>query len=110
MNEAETTRAYYRALDAHDYDDLAELLDSDFIHYRPDRTIESCERFVRFMREERPMTDTTHEIRSVFRAVEGEAVAARGRLLDADGEALFEFVDVHEFADGAIAAIHTYTR
>lgn len=110
MDEAETAHAYYRALDSHSYDDLAELLDPEFTHYRPDRTVEGRERFVQFMREERPLTDTTHEVRTTFRADDGEAVAVWGRLLDADDEALFGFVDVHEFADGAIVAIYTYTR
>ena len=110
MDGVDAVRAYYRALDSHAYDDLAALLASDFTHYRPDRTLEGRERFVRFMREERPMTDTTHELCSLYRAVEGDGVAARGRLLDADGEALFGFLDVHGFADGTIVSIHTYTR
>lgn len=105
-------REYYRALDSGSYDDLAVLLAPEFTHYRPDRTIEGREAFVEFMREERPMTDTTHEVLSVLES--GGDVAVRGRLLDGDGEEVFGFVDVHEFATGRkgkrIAAIHTYTR
>jgi ketosteroid isomerase-like protein len=111
--DVETARAYYRALDSGAYDELASLLRPDFTHYRPDRTLEGRERFVRFMREERPMTDTIHEIEAVYRAVEatddGE-VAVRGRLLDSEGEALFGFLDVHELSADGIAATHTYTR
>lgn len=108
--DGDTARAYYRTLDSHSYDDLAALLDSGFTHYRPDRTIEGRERFVEFMREDRPMKDTSHEVRAVFRATEGESVAVRGRLCDSEGEVLVSFVDVHEVADGTIAAIYTYTR
>lgn len=104
----DAAREYYRAIDAHAYDELAALLAPGFTHYRPDRTIEGREAFVGFMRDERPMTDTSHEVGAVFESEAG--VAVRGRLLDADGEALFGFVDVFEFASKGIAAIHTYTR
>ncbi|ADJ14225.1 nuclear transport factor 2 family protein [Halalkalicoccus jeotgali] len=105
MHEA---REYYRAIDSHAYDDLSELLDPAFVHYRPDRTIEGREGFVEFMREKRPMKDTSHEVRTVYEADEG--VAVRGRLLDSEGEALFGFVDVFEFSTAGIAAIYTYSR
>jgi len=105
---ADQARAYYRALDEGDYELLSALLAEGFVHDRPDRTIEGRERFVRFMREERPQTDTTHPVDAVF-AAEG-AVAVRGRLLDADGERIVGFVDVFEFAAGRIDRIETYTR
>ncbi|KYH26085.1 snoaL-like domain protein [Halalkalicoccus paucihalophilus] len=105
MNAA---REYYRTIDSHAYDDLAELLAPDFTHYRPDRTIEGRAAFVEFMREGRPMKDTSHEIRAVYEADEG--VAVRGRLIDSEGGALFDFIDVFEFASGAIGAVYTYTR
>ena len=101
-------RAYYRALDEGDYDLLAALLAEGFVHDRPDRTTEGRERFVRFMREERPQTDTTHPVDTVFEA-DGR-VAVRGRLLDADGDPIVGFVDVFTFAGGRIARIETYTR
>jgi ketosteroid isomerase-like protein len=111
-------RAYYRALDEGDYDALAGLLAPEFVHVRPDRTLEGRDRFVRFMREERPQTDTTHPIDGVFASADGgtesdagtDAVAVRGRLLDSDGERITGFVDVFAFEDGAVASIHTYTR
>jgi len=118
-------RAYYRALDAGDYDLLAALLAEGFVHDRPGRTTEGRERFVRFMREERPQTDTTHPVDAVFeadgsevsdarRAPSGQrpdgAVAVRGRLLDADGDRIVRFVDVFEFTAGRIGRVETYTR
>ncbi|GAB7009013.1 nuclear transport factor 2 family protein [Halorubrum trueperi] len=99
-------RAYYAALDAGDYDRLADLLDPEFVQRRPDRTFEGRDRFVAFMRDERPMTDTTHAVDAVY--PEGPGVAVRGRLLDADGEELFAFVDVFDVADGRLAALETY--
>ncbi|PSP84481.1 ketosteroid isomerase [Halobacteriales archaeon QS_6_64_34] len=101
-------RAYYRALDRGDYELLAALLAAEFVHDRPDRTIEGRERFVRFMREERPQTDTTHPIDAVFEA--DGTVAVRGRLLDADGDHIVGFVDIFAFTDGGIARVETYTR
>lgn len=120
----EQARAYYRAIDDGDYDLLGSLLAADFVHDRPDRTIEGRERFVRFMREERPQTDTTHPVDTVFADDGGEpdgtgrssrrradgTVAVRGRLLDADGDPIAGFVDVFSFATGRIDRIETYTH
>ncbi|WP_336336162.1 nuclear transport factor 2 family protein [Haloarcula brevis] len=113
-------RAYYDAIDGDDYDRLASLLAPSFVHDRPDRTIEGRERFVRFMREERPQTDTTHPLDGLYcRESDGAAtddgtapaeVVARGRLLDADGERIVGFVDVFTFAGDDIERIETYTR
>ncbi|ELZ34715.1 hypothetical protein C465_02791 [Halorubrum distributum JCM 9100] len=105
---ASLARAYYDALDAGEYDRLASLLDPDFVQRRPDRTFEGRDRFVAFMRDERPNTDTTHAVERVYPA--GPGVAVRGRLLDADGEELFAFVDVFDVDadDGTLAALETY--
>ncbi|MFB6222650.1 MAG: nuclear transport factor 2 family protein [Haloarcula sp.] len=116
-------QAYYDAIDGDDYDRLASLLAPDFVHDRPDRTIDGRERFVQFMREERPQTDTTHPLDGLYCSydegseptdssgdTEETEVVARGRLLDADGERITRFVDVFTFADGAIERIETYTR
>ena len=103
---AALARAYYDALDAGEYDRLASLLDPDFVQRRPDRTFEGRDRFVAFMRDDRPNTDTTHVVDRVYPA--GPGVAVRGRLLDADGEELFAFVDVFDVAEGRLAALETY--
>jgi len=118
MEQSAAARAYYRALDEHDYGLLADLLSTDFRHERPDRTIEGRDRFVRFMREERPQTDTTHPIDRVFErgdeggeGGEGSTVGVQGRLLAADGTAITGFVDVFSFdGDGEIQRIQTYTN
>lgn len=107
---AALARGYYRSIDVGDYEALAALLAPEFTHLRGDRTIEGREAFVRFMAEERPETDTTHEVDAVYRAEEGREVAVRGRLLHADGSAWFEFVDVFDVPRHSIERLLTYTR
>ena len=107
MDHTETARAYYGALDGGDYDALAGLLAADFVQDRPDLALEGRDRFVRFMREERPNPDTTHELDAV---VEGDdEVIARGRLLD-DGAVLVRFCDVFAFDGECIRRLVTYTH
>ncbi|WP_436925984.1 nuclear transport factor 2 family protein [Halosimplex amylolyticum] len=103
----ERARAYYRALDEGDYDALADLLADGFVHDRPDLTLDGCERFVAFMRDERPRTDTTHRVDGVFTDPEG--VAVQGRLCTADGGEIVGFVDVFSIPGGEIQRIETYT-
>ena len=111
-------RAYYRALDGADYDLLASVLAADFVHERPDRTISGRERFVRFMREGRPQTDTSHPVDGMYVPVDGGGeetvdggteVVVRGRLLAADGSEIASFVDVFAVADGRLQSLRTYT-
>ena len=102
-------RAYYRAIDGDDYDLLAALLAPAFVHDRPDRAIEGRDRFVQFMRAERPQTDTTHPLDGAYRRDDG-GVAMRGRLLAADGALITRFVDVFTFDGDRIRRIETYTR
>ncbi|WP_415378969.1 nuclear transport factor 2 family protein [Halosimplex sp. TS25] len=104
----ERAHAYYRALDEHDYETLADLLAPGFVHDRPDMTLEGRERFVQFMREERPQKETSHPIDAVFESEDG-SVAVRGRLLAADGTEITGFVDVFSLTDGTIRRIETYT-
>lgn len=108
MDQTAAARAYYDALDSGEYDRLADLLAPDFSQSRPDRTFDGRDRFVRFMREERPQTDTSHPIDAVYER--GDGVALEGRLLASDGSQITAFVDVFSFEDGRIAAIRTYTR
>ncbi len=107
-DSSELVRRFYAALDEHRYDDLSRILSPSFTQYRPDRTFENRAAFVTFMREGRPMTDTTHEIERVLTDAEGAAV--QGRLLNADGDGLFRFCDVHTVVDGRITCLRTYTQ
>ncbi|MFW5974512.1 MAG: ketosteroid isomerase, partial [Natrialbaceae archaeon] len=71
---------------------------------------EGLDAFVDFMREERPLTETRHDLRAVVVGEGGERAAVRGRLLDADGDPVFEFSDHFELADGRLRRLDTYTR
>jgi len=108
MDDATLAERYYRALDDGDDGAVGDLLAPDFVHRRPDRTIEGRDAFVAFMRDGRPETDTTHEVTAIFEGPDGAAV--RGRLLHADGTEWFAFVDAFATADGRIERITTYTR
>ncbi|MFB6074147.1 MAG: nuclear transport factor 2 family protein [Haloarculaceae archaeon] len=108
MDQSAVARRYYRSIDAGAYGTLSALLAPSFRHERPDRTIEGRERFVRFMCEERPRTDTAHHLAGVYRR--GDGVAVEGRLLDADGAVLFGFVDVFAFRGSEIDRLRTYTN
>ncbi|SHH47165.1 nuclear transport factor 2 family protein [Halobaculum gomorrense] len=125
MSHEATARAYYRAIDDAAYDDLAALLAPEFVHERPDRTLSGRESFLRFMREERPRTDTEHRIDVVYVESAGDdgggfdadaaagEIAVRGRLFGDEDGVLFGFVDAFEFAsadpDAAVAHLTTYT-
>lgn len=105
----ERVRGYYRALDEGDYESLRSLLHPSFVHERPDMTLDGRERFVTFMRDERPRTDTRHPLVGVYERADGTRFAARGRLLAADGSELAAFVDVFSFEDGRFRRLRTFT-
>lgn len=107
MDSAVLVRRYYDALDHHEYDALETVLDPDFVQRRPDRTFENRESFVRFMRDDRPNADTSHELEAVI--ADGDRVAVRGRVLDGES-VLFEFADFFELAAGRIRRLETYSR
>ena len=107
MDDAALVRAYYRSIDAGAYDDLAALLASDFVQVRPDRTFDGRDRFVRFMREERPRFDTEHAVAALYGGRDG--IAAAGRLCRGE-DVLFDFVDAFTVEDGRLARLVTYTR
>jgi ketosteroid isomerase-like protein len=107
MDPTELARDYYRHVDTGEYDALAGILAPEFVHVRPDRTIEGRDRFVRFMREERPDPDTEHDLVTVFGG--GGRVAVEGRLFRQSGERLFGFVDTFDVVGDRIQRIRTYT-
>ncbi|MFC6730996.1 nuclear transport factor 2 family protein [Haladaptatus sp. DYSN1] len=106
MHEA-AAREFYAAIDEGDYDRLATLLTPAFVHERPDRTLSGRDTFVSFMRDDRPLTETSHEIEAVYTG-DGE-VAVRGTLRGADGATLLKFVDIHRLSGDQIAHLTTYT-
>jgi len=104
-----TARAYYDALDSHEYEQLETLLTADFVHIRPEMTLDGRDRFVQFMRTERPMTKTSHPIDEIYQSTAGDELAVRGRLVAQDGALITGFVDIFSFAAGSISKIRTYT-
>ncbi|ELZ04096.1 nuclear transport factor 2 family protein [Natrialba aegyptia] len=115
MDATGLVRRYYDALDAHDYDELEAVLAPEFTQRRPDRRFESRAAFVAFMREERPNSETTHELEAVIAAESGDddgsTVAVRGRVRNAS-TVLFEFADFFAVDEGTarIERLETYSR
>jgi ketosteroid isomerase-like protein len=111
MGHTESVKRYYEAIDASDGDALRAVLDPGFRHDRPDRTLDGRERFVEFMLHERPQTDTTHTVDTLFVPEDGDAsVAAHGRLFDSDGEEMFAFIDLFTLENGSIVGLQTFTK
>lgn len=119
MEPPARAREYYRALDDDDYAALGDLLAPAFVQERPDMTLEGRERFVRFMREKRPQSDTTHAVDAVYHRGPADTVdagdgpvelAVRGRLLDADGDLLARFVDVFVVGADGVDRLDTFTQ
>lgn len=110
MDHAAVVRAYYSALDEHDYSALSDLLDPAFVHDRPDQTLEGREAFVSFMRDDRPNKETSHELDAMYENEDRTELVVRGHLLDTDGERLFEFVDIHRVEDGVVTELRTFAR
>jgi ketosteroid isomerase-like protein len=106
--QSDCARAYYRALDEDDYELLERLLTPGFVHERPDRTISGRDTFVRFMREERPISDTTHPIEAVYTTPDRDELAVRGNLLDPAGDPISHFVDIFSFEGTTITRIQTF--
>lgn len=109
MSNRDAVRSYYTALDEHRYETFEELLTPEFVHERPDRTLDSRSAFVEFMRDDRPLHTTTHDLREFYPNDAGDELVVRGVLRDEDGEELFTFLDRHVFADDRIARLETFT-
>ncbi len=107
MDQTRLVEEYYRCLDSHEYETLESVLHPEFVQHRPDRSFESREAFVEFMATGRPNTDTTHQVEALLEST--ASLAAYGRLFDADGQQLFEFIDVFRFDDGQILAVDTFS-
>ncbi|WP_227132458.1 nuclear transport factor 2 family protein [Halorubellus salinus] len=66
MDAEATVRSYYACLDDARYDDLRDVLAPGFTQRRPDRTFDGRDAFCSFMTENRPHSDTTHDLDGVF--------------------------------------------
>jgi len=103
-------RSYYEYVDAGRYDDLVACF-APGIHYeRPGQEpIEGREALRSFYRDERPLTDGSHELHDVV--VDGPTVAVRGTFAgEQDGQRVeFGFADIHELEDGEIVRRYTFT-
>ena len=120
MTNADTSnldviQAYYRNLDAKEFETLESLLADEFTQHRPDRTFKNPDQFLEFMRDERPHTDTTHNISNYFSPIiphsADNTIAVRGTLCSENGERMLEFIDVVSFnSDMKIDRIETYTN
>ncbi len=108
MDAVDVAREYYRTIDEDDYETLTTLLEERFVHERPDRRLEGRDRFVTFMREERPETETEHEIETAYVSSDGD-VAMEGTLRRADGSVWFRYVDAFDVEDDRIVHLRTYT-
>lgn len=107
MDPATLARSYYEAIDEDEYDRLRGLLLAEFTQERSDRTFESREAFVSFMRDDRPETDTTHEVEHV--TADGDRVVVEGTLRRSNGEVWFRFADAFAIEDGRLASLRTYS-
>lgn len=109
MSNRDAVRSYYAALDNHRYETFDTLLLETFVHKRPDRTLAGRSAFVDFMRDERPLHTTEHDLQEFYPNDAGDELVVRGILRDEDGEQLFAFLDRHVFADERIARLETFT-
>jgi ketosteroid isomerase-like protein len=107
MDQSTLVDDYYRCLDDDEYETLRSILHPEFVQQRPDRSFEGREAFVEFMQSGRPNTDTTHRVDTLLESAEG--LAAAGRLFDAEGNEMFEFIDVFRFEEEQILAVDTYS-
>ena len=107
MDQSTLVADYYRCLDDDEYETLQSLLHPEFVQQRPDRHFESRAAFVEFMQTGRPETDTTHRVDTLLEST--DSLAVYGRLFDAEGSELFEFIDVFRFDEGQIREIETYS-
>jgi len=116
MSDTELVERYYEAVDAMDAEGLESVLAPEFRQERGDRSFEGRDRFVEFMMNGRPRTDTVHAVDTLFRpAVDADdarerQVAAHGRLFGEDGEELFAFVDLFSVENGAIVELRTFSK
>jgi ketosteroid isomerase-like protein len=109
MSNRDAVRSYYTALDDQLFETFDRLLTEDFVHRRPDRTLAGRTAFVEFMRDERPLHTTSHDVQDIYANDAADELVVRGVLRDQDGEQLFTFLDRHVFAADRIERLETFT-
>jgi ketosteroid isomerase-like protein len=107
MDQSTLVAEYYRCLDDDEYETLRSILHPEFVQHRPDRSFESRDEFVEFMKTGRPKTETTHRVDRLLESKTG--LAAAGRLFDSEGSELFEFIDVFRVENDRILAVDTFS-
>ncbi|MFB6113427.1 MAG: nuclear transport factor 2 family protein [Halodesulfurarchaeum sp.] len=119
MDAVSVIREYYRTIDEGDYETLSSILTESFTQERSDRRFDGRDSFVAFMKDERPRTDTEHDIDRIFEtstredesgASQDDEIAVEGAVYYPDGERWFGFVDVFEIKDDRLASLRTYTK
>jgi len=115
MSHSDLVERYYEAIDANDGEALESALAPGFRHNRPDRTLDGRDRFLEFMLEERPHTETGHSVETVFvpdgeQPDDADKVAVHGRLFEKDGSELFAFVDLFTVGEDGIVDLRTFTN
>ncbi len=109
MDGVALVREYYRSIDEDEYATLTDILTGEFVHRRPDTTIEGREEFVAFMRSGRPERETQHALDAIYEEDASDRIAAEGRLIRSDGSEWFGFVDTFEIGERGVRSIRTYT-
>ncbi len=119
MSHVQLVEQYYEAIDANDGEALEAVLAPAFRQDRPDRSLDGRDRFVEFMLNERPRTDTVHAVDTLFLPEDREAehehhdeeeVAVHGRLFNKDGSEQFAFVDLFTVGEEGITHLRTFTK
>ena len=109
--DARRIRDYYEHIDANDLESVFALFAEDIIYHRPGQSaLDGMAEFKRFYREDRPLSDGSHAVKSLVAG--GDTVVVRGRYEGRkDGEQVaFGFADHHRFdADGLVTERWTYT-
>lgn len=107
----DVVEAYYRYVDAEDYDALVALFADDIVYHRPGHDpLEGIADFERFYHEVRDLTEGTHELHDVI--ADGSRVAVRGSFTGLQGETpiSLSFADFFGFGDdGRIRTRYTFT-
>lgn len=113
MSPRERVESFFEILDEDATDHMSDLLAREFVYEFADTTIEGPENMEAYLRTDRSIRETTHELQQVV--VDGDVCAVEGTVEGRTAErepVSNNFVDVFEFdvASGAIERVAVYTR